>query len=427
MIERLRRFADRGNAVRFLLSFLLAFALWAWVTNDRDPDVPYRASQVPVEVVNLHEGLEVVGELPAVNITLHGPRSVIRTIDAGAIAATVDLDDISTPGRHELKVEVVAPEGIRKVDSEPEIVVVELGNVVARTIAVSPITPEEGAPNLRVTGATVTPSEVTIIGVQQNLDRVASVVVPIDVAGRTESFAFEATPIAVDLNNEEVDGISIDPERVRVDVTLVVRGKVVPVFVDCECNAAEGFEVVGQPVAAPDTVLVDGPPDVLEQIPYIFTTQVSTNDMTATGVVEDVPLDIASLPDGVTVEPAFVDVSVRVDRAIFSETIENVPVQVLNAPAGARVSVSPAAVAVTVLGQREAVSAMTDSDISVVVDVDGRGPGTYQLLPRVLLPPDMRYSEPLEAIVVTIVEVAPTSQPTPAPSPTPRPEPTATP
>jgi YbbR domain-containing protein len=425
MIERLRRFADRGNAIRFLLSFVLAFALWAWVTNERDPDVPYRAAQVPVEAINVRDGLEVVGELPAVDITLHGPRSVIRTIDAGSIAATIDLADVTTAGRHELEVDVITPEAIRKVDSNPELVVVELGNVIARTLPVSPITPEEGPPNLRVTRATVTPSEVTVTGVQQNLDRVASVVVPIDIEGRNESFAFETSPTAVDLNGEEVVGVTIEPALVRVDVTLVVRGKVVPVFVDCLCDAAEGFEVVGQPVAAPDTVLVDGPPDALEQIPYIFTTEVNTNDMSATGVVEDVPLDIASLPDGITVEPAFVDVSVRVDRAIFSETFENVAVEVLNAPSDARVTVSPRTVAVTLLGQRDAVSALTDDDLTVVVDVAGRGPGTYQLLPRVLLPPDMRYSGPLAAVVVTIVDVVPT--PTAAPSPTPRPEPTATP
>ncbi|MGH9175733.1 MAG: hypothetical protein ACRD1H_15315, partial [Vicinamibacterales bacterium] len=63
MIERLRRFADTGNAVRFFLSFVLAFALWAWVTNERDPEQTYRASQVLVSAVGIPDGLELVGSL----------------------------------------------------------------------------------------------------------------------------------------------------------------------------------------------------------------------------------------------------------------------------------------------------------------------------------------------------------------------------
>jgi YbbR domain-containing protein len=97
MIDRLKRFADTGNAVRFFLSFILAFALWAWVTNERDPEQTYRASQVPVSAVGIPENLEIVGAVPAVDVTLQGPRSVIQPIDAASLTAEINLEDVDGP------------------------------------------------------------------------------------------------------------------------------------------------------------------------------------------------------------------------------------------------------------------------------------------------------------------------------------------
>jgi YbbR domain-containing protein len=424
MIDGLRRFADTGNAVRFLLSLICAFALWAWVTVDRDPEQTYRATQVPVAADNIPSGLELVGVPQPVDLTLQGPQSVIQTIDAGSIRAYVDLSNVDGPGTYERRVRVDAPGGIRRTTVVPETVIVELDTVVSEAFSISVVPPAEVPRNLSLTSTAVNPPEVTVTGVQQNVDRVARVIVPVELRGQTESFVADARPLAVDANNTEVPNVEVRPNRVSVTVGLEIRGKEIPVFVRCECTAADGFEVVGQPLAIPANVLIDGPREALAQVQYIYTTPINTADLSEPTILPDVPLDTMSLPPGVTVERPFVDVSVRVEQSLFREEFVNVPVEVLNASPEMQIEVNPTTVSVTIEGPREDIAALAQSDVAVVVDVAGLGEGTHQLRPRVILPPRTRYTEPPPQVVVTITRIPPTPTPTVLPSPTPTHTPT---
>ncbi|HYI15060.1 MAG TPA: CdaR family protein, partial [Thermomicrobiales bacterium] len=269
MTDRIRRFADTGNAVRFFLSFVLAFALWAWVTNENDPEQTYRASQVPVSAVGIPEHLELVGTVPAVDVTLQGPRSVIQTIDAASLTAEIDLQGVDEPGSYEREVHVNVPDGIRKVTTEPEQITIELDTVVSQAFALEVLPPGEVPRNLAVTNMVVEQDEVVITGIQSNVDLVARVLATIDIGDQTDSFSQLVEPFAVDANNERVESVEIEPSRVRVRVELTVTGKEVPVFVMCDCaNAADGFVVVGQPQANPTNVIIDGPQELLDQVPF---------------------------------------------------------------------------------------------------------------------------------------------------------------
>jgi YbbR domain-containing protein len=422
MIERLKRFADTGNAVRFLLSFVLAFALWAWVTNEQDPEQQYRASQVPVTAENVPDTLRLVGSLPAVDVTLYGPQSVIQTIDAGSITATIDLSDADGPGTYEAEVEIDAPDGIRKEVSDPDQVTAELDTVVSRSFDVATQPPGDTPRNLRITSVAVNPPAVTVTGVQRNVNRVVSVVAQIDLEGRTNTFSTDVLVVALDADNVPVEDVEVTPASVTLDVDLELSGKEIPVFVNCDCDAAEGFQVIGQPQPEPERVIVDGPADVLATVQYIYTTPVDASGLESPEVFSAVPLDTQSLPDGVTVEPLIVDVSVRVEQRIVPQTFEEVPIQVLNPPPGMRVVVNPPSVSVVLQGPREVIANLQQDDIAVVLDASGLDVGAHQVQPQLILPPNVSYSEPLPEVVVSIVEV----QPTPTTDSTAEPAPTAT-
>ncbi|HUG15014.1 MAG TPA: CdaR family protein [Thermomicrobiales bacterium] len=427
MISSLRRLLDTGNVVRFLLSFICAFALWAWVTADRDPEQTYRANQVPVVVENTPAGLELVGLPQAVDLTLQGPRSVIQTIDAGSIRAYIDLSSVPGPGSYEFRVRVDAPSGIRRISVQPEVVRVEVDTVVSRTFTIDVLHPDEVPRSVAITNTLVNPSEVVVTGVQQNVDRVARVILPVELRGQTESFTVEARPQAVDANNVEVPSVEVRPNSVTVNVTLEVRGKEIPVFVRCECTALDGYEVIGQPIASPSTILIDGPREALAQVQYIYTTPIDTSGLSEPSLLSDVPLDTTALPEGVTVERLLVEVSVRVEQSLFTRVFENVPVDILGATPDIEVSVTPGFVSIEIEGPREDIAALTPDDVAVIVDIDGLDVGTHQLRPRVILPPRTRYSEPPPQVVVAITAVPPTPTPTVPPTATPAPTPSPTP
>jgi YbbR domain-containing protein len=423
MIDRFRRFADTGNAVRFFLSFVIAFALWAWVTNERDPEQSYHASNLPVSVVGIPDHLELVGEVSDVDVTLQGPRSVIQTIDAASLTAEINLEGVEEPGKYTEEVTVNVPDGIRKVTSEPETITVELDTVVSETFAVEVLPPADVPRNLAVVNTIADPSEVIVTGVQRDVDRVARVLAPIDLGEQDASFTQLVEPIAFDDDNQRIETVEFEPTRVRVNVEVIVTGKEVPVFVQCDCDqAAEGFVVLGQPQANPANVIIDGPPELLDQVSFIYTTPISTVGMDRTEILENVPLDIESLPDGVTVDPTVVDVSVRIEQTTSTRMIENVPIQVLGVEPDTRVVVNPPTLSIEITGPLDQLEQLEVRDIAIVVDVTGLDVGAHQVRPRVVLPPGMTYNEALPQVVVAIIDTTPTPVPTARPSATPQPE-----
>src|SRR5262245_50400152 len=101
MISRIESAFTTANVVRYLLSFVLAFTLWAWVTAQRDPEQTYQANQLAITATNLADSLNLVGSLPTVDVRLEGPQSVIETIDTGSIQATIDMTGADAPGVYE--------------------------------------------------------------------------------------------------------------------------------------------------------------------------------------------------------------------------------------------------------------------------------------------------------------------------------------
>lgn len=433
----LRRAFGASNLIRFLLSFVLAFALWAWVTVERDPEQTYRAPDVTIVPVGLPSELSLVDRLEPVEVTLYGPRSVIQSIDSGSIEATIDLSDIDTAGEYMRDIEVSVPDGIRKVGTEPDEVRFEVDNVVSKTFDLRILSPENLPRNLAVTDTVVSTDEVTVTGVARNVERVSQVLLPVEIAGQNSAFTTEVEPYAVDANNVVIPEpeVAIAPDVVSLTVDLEVRGKEVPVFVQCGspggCSAADGFEVLGLPQASPPSVLVDGPQDQLASIQFVFTVPVNTANLTETAVLPNIPIDTSTLGDDVTVMPETVSVSVQVQQSVFERQFDGISVDVLNADPGTRVTVTPPIVSLSLEGPRDEVEALQPDEISVVVDVSDLAPGTHVIVPQVVLPPRVRYSDPPQDISVTIVDVAPAdtpeTQPTSEPTVTSQPATTPTP
>ncbi len=418
MIDRARQFVDTGNLIRYLLSLVLAFALWAWVTNENNPEQTYLANNVQVEIRNKAADLELVSPLDVVEVKIQAPRSVIRTLDPSEIVAWIDLKDRTGPGVATEEVEVDVPDGVRTTTVTPEEIPVELDTVVSQTFPVKLLSPDDLPRNLEVTESNIDVDTVTVTGVQRNVERVAQVIVPIEIAGRSESFTTQVSPQAVDETNAPVENVTITPSSIMLSVDVATRGKEIPVFVQCGCTAAPGFSVLGYPQASPSTVLLDGPADALAQIQYIYTTPIDTGNLSATTVLNDVQIDTSTLPEEVTIDPSVVSVLVQISQQVATRTFDGLPIQVLNRPPGASVTVSPPTASLTVEGPQEDVGALSGSEISIVVDVGGLGAGTHDVRPRAILPPRVQYTDVPSEVAVTIT-LPPTPEPTPPVTATP--------
>ena len=416
----------REDVTRLIASFILAVLLWGWVSLATDPEVSRLFPDLPLQYEPLPPDLQLVTTLPTVDVRLTGPESVIEDITADEIRVWIETGDIDEPDTYDLPVQVDTPDGVRKREAFPERFVFDVERTTTASFPLE-YELEELPPNdARQIGPPVLgASAVTVSGPESAVNQVARVVLPIEIGSRNSEFEGTFVPVARDANSIPVSGVEITPDRVSATVPISERGKSVAVLIPpVQGVPADGFEVVDR-TANPSTVLVDGPPDVLAAAITVSTQPVDVSGA-SDNVTERVPLDLSTLPEGVTViEPAdgTVLVVVQITQRALNQTLPDQPVKYVGLAPDLTISIDPKSVDVTVVATEEQLQQLQAQDIAVAVDVTGLGPGTYDLQPKVSIPANMRWvrTDP-ERVMVTL---APAEEPTGSPAATPMATPSA--
>jgi YbbR domain-containing protein len=418
--------------VRAFVAIILAFSLWAWVTAEKDPEITRILPAVQVTVKHPSKTLQVVGTLPSVEIRVQGPQSKIQSIENGDVEAAIDLSSVKQSGSVPLDVDVSAPSGIRVRQVTPETVSVTLDEITSHSgIPIKTTQPSDLPSNYAITSISTSPNTITIRGPEQNVSQVTAARVDVAVSGRTTSFTEQVTPVPVDAQNNPVPNVTLDPQQVTLNVNLQVSGqvrRVIPEVTGTDA-LAPGYELVRPPTAVPsDEVIIDGPPDEIAKVLYLTTEPIDITGWSESKDVPSVKIDVSKLPAGVTVDHKTVTVSIQIRKQTYQQQVSNIPIKFVNAKPGTTATLSPTVATVTLEGSQPVVDGLTSSDISVVVDLNAAGPGTYQLQPRVIIPAGVQYLQiDPETVSVTVTEVPPTPTPSPVPTATPTPVPTPSP
>ncbi len=421
VLNRIRRFFDAGNLVRAIVALILAFSLWAWVTAEQDPEITRTIPSVQVTAQQVPKNLQIVGELPRVEIRLEGPQSKIQALETGQIQAVVSLDSVKQPGKATLNVDVTTPNRIRVRSVTPSKVDVQVDTIASvQGIKVETTQPSDLPSNYVVKSITTNPDQVTVNGPQENVAIVTAARVEVSVSGRTASYTELVTPVPVDSDGNPVPNVTLEPAQVTLKVDLQVSGqvrRVIPEVTGTDA-LAPGYELVRPPTVVPsDQVIIDGPPDQISKVLYLTTEPIDITGWSESKDLADVAIDVAKLPAGVTVDHQSVTVSIQIRKQTFQQQVSAIPIKFVNAKPGTTASLSPTTATVTLEGSQLVVQGLTQSDISVVIDLNNAGPGAYQLQPKVILPAGVQYQQVDPQVVsVTVTEIPPT--PTPAPTPT---------
>lgn len=390
MDERQRKPLGADWATRLLLSLMLAVLLWGWVTATGDPETDRLFPSIPVAVEGLRDGFVLVGDVNAAEIRVTGPRSAVEDLTSTQIEAYLDLDDIEQPGTYTVRLAVPKPPKTWEVSARPRSVTVVVESESTLVFPLEPRISGNLGANQQVESVTLSSSEATVTGAASLVSRIDKVELPVDIANRTTDFASVFTPVAVDQDGQAIAGVTINPSTVSASVEITARGKRVAVIAQVDGDPASGFEVVDR-LINPNTVLVDGPANVLDTL--ITVNAAVVNISGAEGdVTERVP--IVGLPAGVTLlEPQSgqVDVVVQIRQRGVQQPLPSQQVTVVNVREGLSASVSPSTVSVTVIGNQQELERLSPDSLIVQVDADGLGPGTYELRPYVVLPPNMEW------------------------------------
>jgi YbbR domain-containing protein len=394
----------RENSGLAMLSVVLAFGLWIFVTDAENPErtqVPL--IDIPIEPVELPPDVALADELdPAtVRVRVRVEENVLDSLTKEDFEATVNLQGLPV-GTHREDVEVRPLTGrgnLRIVAVLPPQTTVTLAQLASKQVPVD--VEMRGAPpsDYSVSLGDQPVETATVAGPQEDVAAVTRAVASVDVEDRTESFE---SAVKLEPRNQLgnlVQRVSVDPAAIDVKIEIEQQSfsRSLAVSPKLTGQPRQGYNLVGVS-ADPAVVTVFGPESYINAAAKVDTQPVNINDATE-DVIHSVSLD---LPPGVTVLGG-VEVTVTANISAAPGQLEfTVPVSVSGLEGDVRVSGSLPSVKVFVFGPLPDLLELNTSDITASVDMSGKDPGTHKVKVQVTVPDglEVRSVSPEEAEII---------------------------
>ncbi|HUH16960.1 MAG TPA: CdaR family protein [Methylomirabilota bacterium] len=361
------------------------------------------------------------GDLGTVRVEYRTISDRLSGVLAEAFVATVDLSEYDmerAPAPQVLPVDVTAlTDGIDIISVEPSTVRVQLDRLQERTVPVE-VDPGSVPQGLALGDPELSAEEVEVRGPSSVVAQVDRAVARIRIDPSGIDFDEPVALVAVDIQGQPIGAGEIDVVpaviSVQVDVEQVETTQTIPVRPQFEGAPAPGFGIQALRIE-PATVTLRGLPEVLAQLDDVLTAPINLD---ATSADESFEVELV-LPDGsrlVDDEQSVVIVSVTITPLVASRTFV---VGVVCQGSGANACIpSLEQLTVTLSGPGSALSALSASALTPILNVSGLGPGTHSVAPVLVGLPD---GVDLLAITPSAVSVTIRAPATPEPSPTPAP------
>jgi len=380
-----------------ILSLLLAIVFWLYVDAQLDSKISETFTNVPVEFIGAEDtlpnrGLMLSGgEDTTLDITLSGPRQVIYDLRRGGIWAQVNLSNITAVGTYPQDYTLVFPEnvdrsGITLERASRNYITVKVSTLYSREIPVSVNVTAPTSEEYMYMGESlsVEPSSITLSGLVEDVDKVESCRVTVDLTQATgtvsQEFAYELL---------DAEGNPVDSERIRVSdrrvmVTApVFMTKELPLTVQFKESAGSRLKNVNWSLDH-ESIMVAGDPASLESINEIVLGEVDLSNY-----IDDAAIDLQiKLPAGC------INLTGDIDHTTLHLSFHGLATRsfsVTNITAtgrseGQNFDKITSFVNVQLRGPKEDLEKVAEEDIRIVVDVSEiTANGTYREQGKVLV------------------------------------------
>ena len=379
-----------GNLSLAVLSLALALSLWLFVNERENPkQVETFNSAVPIKFVNVPDGLAIANASEtSVRVQVEGTQNDITKLRVDDFDASVNLGGFQK-GVASVVVSVKPPNSnVNIADVTPLHVDVTLEDLRTKEVPVK--VSLVGTPQLGFAAGdqTTNPTSVTVSGAESLVALVDSAVAEVPLTGLRVDIDDERVTLKPrDVRGGEISRVTTNPETARASVKLVQTdfSSEFTVTPTIRGAPAAGYNITGVTVD-PNTVIVTGPKDVLQNIDAvrgISTEEISVADQRA-DVVRQVDL---ALPDRARLQTnARVSVHISIAPARGEFSYGTAP-QLRNVRAGLAATFAQPSVIVTLSGDLPTLQAVAPESIVVTVDATDLGPGLYSITPQVQAPP----------------------------------------
>lgn len=276
----------------FLLAIVLALTAWAFVNQQVNPVREVRIESIPLRVTGVPANTQLLSPpRETVDAVVRASDNVLPTLGVGTFQATLSLEGLE-PGPHRLPVDVESgARRVQVVSVEPETLDVQLAEIITRTVDVRAVTVGEEvlSPAFEIRDPpAVSPSEVEVTGAAPQVEIVDHARAEITVPAAGGSLQRVRPLVPVDAGGDVVEGVTLRPDRVQVNVTVARRpnARDVGVQVQLSGELPEGYRL-SQVIATPARVTLLGEVEGV---------------ITATNAIQTLPLDISNALDDLRVQ-----------------------------------------------------------------------------------------------------------------------------
>ena len=400
----IRRFIK--NLPSLFAARVFALAVWIFAVTQADPtETRNYPRSLEMDVIGLNPELMIVNDITRqVNLIIRAPTTILNQLenDSTLINITLDLTGLEE-GVHTLTPQVnidLAPAQIAGIN--PGSIFLKLESVVTGSFPLQVRTIGNPAIGFELQDPELNVENVIVSGPKSLVEAVENVIAHVDVENVSEDIQRTVTPIPLDSDGNEIDGLLVSPGTLQVTIPVTQRGgyRTVVVKIVTSGQIAPGYKLTNIFTLPPTVTIFSSDPELVESIPgFVETTPINLN-----GASENLEIRVAlNLPEGINVVGSQnVTVQIGIDPIESSISFTNIPVQVQELGQGLQAEVSPENVDVYLSGPLDLLDQLDRSMITVIIDLSGRGVGTYQLAPEVLLENE---NIDVDAILPSTIEV----------------------
>jgi len=357
-----------------LICLLLAFGLWFYVANEGF-QIKEVDDSVPLNTINLDEDLAVVDDLDHVKISVRPSVNLQQDISGEMFDAYVDLEGLGK-GTYELPVKIIAGDPtVQVLRVDPATVRLTIDDRAEDSFSVVPRIVGEPGAGYKIGDPQISVESVQVGGAESLVGSIRSVVAEVDINGEQSEIKRSVELKAVNDSGETIRNIYIEPKTVDVTVPISQEAdvKTVGIKVMTEGQPESGYFVENLE-AEPSTAVLRGSRERLGEIDYIETEAISLSGLDSS-TEKNTTLKI---PEEMELEG---DNEVLVKISLGGNQVSKQVAGLFefkNLGDGLDLgSFTPSNASVTISGSASQVNSLTENDVRVIVDLAGKGQGSY--------------------------------------------------
>ena len=389
-----------------LTALIFAVVVWIFAVTQADPaQTRTYPRSLPMEIVGLDPNLTIINEVPQqVNVAIRAPSSIHTQLenDINLIDVILDLSGYES-GVHTLAPQVnlgISPAEVIRVN--PSSIFIKLDAIITENFPIELRMIGNPTIGFEVQPAELSAESVLISGPQSLIDTIEHAVAEINIADVSEDVQRMIELIPYDSDDIPVTGVNLSPSAIQVTVPVSQRGgfRTVVVKIVTSGQIAPGYRLTNIFALPPTVTIFSADPNLVDTIPgFVETTPINLNMAS-----ENIEIRVAlNLPEGINVVGSQnVTVQIGIEPIQSSISFTNVPIQIEGLGEDLQAEISPENVDIFLSGPLPLLDELDLTKILVLIDLSERGPGTYQLVPEILLENDQIS---VDAILPSSIEV----------------------